>query len=218
MSCHCLSVERTSGAPWLLDQRSPRCQSGVVLWPVVSMRWRWCRVFAGRRIWQMLLQINRAWEKTPCPVVVAQTSAKTLRNGVDDAFTPKPSCRRGSGVCRKPRKVEVVKRERGNVGSRISSHKTCLKGVRGELPIGLVARKISEGSLDFRLECRTHAVRICEAALRHPWIHFPHCPVDGYLRWSCSKCGKKLQSVNGCFPIYPAHRQIVFELSFCRPE
>ena len=62
-ACRCLSVERTSGAPWLLDQRSPRCQSGVVLWPVVSMRWLWCRFFAGRRIWQMLLQLSRAWEK-----------------------------------------------------------------------------------------------------------------------------------------------------------
>ena len=30
---------------------------------VVSMRWQWCRVFAGRRIWQMLLQMSGAWEK-----------------------------------------------------------------------------------------------------------------------------------------------------------
>ena len=155
MSCLCLPVERIPGAPWLLDQRSPCWQSGVVLWPVVSMRWRWCRVFAGRSIWQMLLQMNRAWEKTQCPVVVAQTSAKTLRNGVDDASTPKPSSRRGSHVCRKPRKVEVVKREHRNVGPRVSSHKTCLKDVRCELPIGPVARKIPEGSSDFRFECRS---------------------------------------------------------------
>ena len=41
-----------------------------------------------------------------------------------------------------------------------------------------------------------------KAALRHPWIHSPHSPVDGDLLWSCSTCGKKLQSLNGCFPIY----------------
>ena len=132
--------------------------------------------------------------KTQCPVVVAQTSAKTLRKSVDDVSTLKPSCRRGSRVCKMPSKVEVVKREHSNVGPRISSHNTCLKDVRGELRIGSVARKISEGSSDSR---RTGAVRICKAALRHPWIHSPHCSVDGDLRWSCSKCGKKLQSLNG---------------------
>ena len=124
------------------------------------------------------------------------------RNSVDDASTLKPSCIRGFRVCKKPSKVEVVKREHRNVGPRISSHNICLKDVRGELPIGSVARKISEGSSDVRLECRTRAVRICKAALRRPWIHSRHCSVDGDLRWSCSKCGKKLQSLNGCFPIY----------------
>ena len=66
----------------------------------------------------------------------------------------------------------------------------------------VVARKITEGSLEVRLECRTCAVNICFAALRHPWIHFPHCSEVGDLRWSCFKCGKKLQSLYGCFPIY----------------
>ena len=140
--------------------------------------------------------------KTPCPVVVAQTSAKTLRNSVDDASTLKPSCRRGSRVCKKPSKVEVGKREHRNVGPGSSSHNICLEDVRGELPIGSVARKISERSSDVRLECRTRAVRICQAALRHPWIHSPHCSVNGDLLWCCSKCGKKLQSLDGCFPIY----------------
>ena len=100
-----------------------------------------------------------------------------------------------------PSKVEVVKREHRNVGSTLSSHDTCLKDVRDELPIGSVARKISEGSSDVRLECRTRAVRICKAALRHPWIHSPHRSVNGDPLSSCSKCGKKLQSL-GCFPIY----------------
>ena len=68
----------------------------------------------------------------------------------------------------------MVKREHKNVGPRISSHNICKKDVRGELPIGSVARKISEGSSDVRLESRTRAVRICKAALRHPWIHSPH--------------------------------------------
>ena len=139
--------------------------------------------------------------------MAAQTSAKTLRNSVYDASTLKPSCKRGSRVCKKPSKAEVVKREHRNVGPRISSHNTCLKDVRGELPIGSVARKISEGSSDFRLECRTRAVRICKAALRHPRIHSPHCSVDGGLRCSCSKCGKKLQSLSGCFPIYRDRNQ-----------
>ena len=140
--------------------------------------------------------------KTPCLAVVAQTSAKTLRNSVDDASTLKPSCMRASRVCKKPSRVEVVKREHRNVGPRISSHNTCLKDVRGELPIGSVARKMSKGSSDVRLECRTRAVRICKAALRHPWIHSPHCSVNGDLLWSCSKCGKKLHSLNGCFPMH----------------
>ena len=96
----------------------------------------------------------------------------------------------------------MVKREHRNVGPRISSHNTRLKDVRGELPIGSVARKISEGSSDVSLECRTRAVRICKAALRRPWIHSPHRSVTGDLRWSCSKGGKKLQSLNGCFPVY----------------
>ena len=30
----------------------------------------------------------------------------------------------------------------------------------------------------------------------------PHCSVDGDLRGSCSKCCMKLQSLDGCFPIY----------------
>ena len=59
-----------------------------------------------------------------------------------------------------------------------------------------------EESSDFRLECRARAVRICKAALRHPWIHSPHCSVDGDLLWKCSKCGKKLQSLNACFHIF----------------
>ena len=63
----------------------------------------------------MLLQLSRACEKTQFPVVVAQTSAKTLRKSVDDAPTLMPSCRRGSRVCKKPSKVEVVKREHRNV-------------------------------------------------------------------------------------------------------
>ena len=172
MSCRCLLVERIPGAPWLLDQRSPRCQSGVVLWHVVSMRWQWCRVFRRSQHLANVAADEQSVGKTPCPVVAAQTSAKTLRNGVDDTSTPKPSCRRGSRVCRKPRKVEVVKREHRNVGPRVSSHNICLKDVRSELSIGPVVRKIPEVSSDFRLECRTRAVRICEAALRHPWIHF----------------------------------------------
>ena len=95
-----------------------------------------------------------------------------------------------------------MKREHRNVGSRISSHNICLKDVRCKLPIGCVARKISDISLDVRLECRTRAVKICKAALRHPWIHSPHFSDDGDLRWSCSNCGKKMQSIDGCFPIH----------------
>ena len=72
--------------------------------------------------------------------------AAGLRGSVDDASTLKPSCRRGSRVCKKPSRAEVVKRGHRNVGPRISSHKICLKDVRGELPIGCVARKISECS------------------------------------------------------------------------
>ena len=49
--------------------------------------------------------------KRPSPVVDAQTSAKNLRSSVDDASTLKPSCRRGSQVCKKPSRAEVVKRE-----------------------------------------------------------------------------------------------------------
>ena len=71
-----------------------------------------------------------------------QASAKTLRNGVDDASTLKPSCKR---VCKKPSRAEVVKREHRNVGPRISPHNICLKDVGGGLPIGSVVRKISEG-------------------------------------------------------------------------
>ena len=52
-----------------------------------------------------------------------------------------------------------------------------------------------------RHECRTRTVKICEAALRHPWIHSPHCPEEGGLRSKCSKCGKRLPSPNVCFPI-----------------
>ena len=83
------------------------------------------------------------------------------------------SCRRGSRVGKKPSKVEVVKREHKNVGPRMSSHNACLKDVRGELPIGSVARKTAEGSVHVRLECRTREVKICKAALRQPWIHIP---------------------------------------------
>ena len=81
--------------------------------------------------------------ETPCPEEAVQVSAKTLRNSLEDASTLKPSCRRDSRVCKKPSRV---KREHKNVGPRI-----CLKGVRGELPIGSVARKITEGSSDARL-------------------------------------------------------------------
>ena len=82
---------------------------------VVSTRWRWCRFFAGRRIWQMLLQMSRPSEK----------------HSAD-------KCQNSSKLCGR---------------------------------------------------CR--AVRICKAALRHPWIHSPHCSVDGDLLWSCSKSVKK---------------------------
>ena len=82
----------------------------------------------------------------------------------------------------------MVKREHKNVGPRSSSHNICLKDVRGELPIGSVARKITEGSLEVRLECRTRAVNFYKAALRHPWIVAPHCSEVGDLRWSCSSC------------------------------
>ena len=54
--------------------------------------------------------------ETPCPGVAVQVSAKTLRSSVEDASTLKPSCRRGSRVCKKPAKVEVVKRDHRNVG------------------------------------------------------------------------------------------------------
>ena len=95
-----------------------------------------------------------------------------------------------------------MKREHRNDGPIVSPHNICLKDVRGELPIGSVAGKIFEGSLDVRPECRTRAVKMCTAALRHPWVHSPHCNADGDLRWSCFQCGKKLQSLNGCFPVY----------------
>ena len=87
-------------APWLLDQMSPRCQSGVVLGPVVSMRWRWCTVFAQNL--ENVAADEQSVGKTSCPVVAAQTSAKTLRNSVDDASTLKPCCKRGSRVCKEP--------------------------------------------------------------------------------------------------------------------
>ena len=66
----------------------------------------------------------------------------------------------------------------------------------------LPKKKNAEGSLEGRHECRTRTVKICEAALRHPWIHSPHCLEEGGLRSKCSKCGKKLPSPNVCFPIY----------------
>ena len=202
MSCRCLFVERTS--------RTSRAPASKV---TALSKWS-CAVAPGEHELATVQSFRRSQNvvnivageesvgKTQCPVVVAQTSAKTLRNSVADASTLKPSCRRGSRVCKKPSKVEVVKGEHRNVGPRISSHNICLKGVGCELPIGSVARKISELSSDVRLECLTRAVTICKAALRHPWIHCPHCSVDGDLRWSCSDCGKTLQSPNGCFSIY----------------
>ena len=54
--------------------------------------------------------------------------------------------------------------------------------------------------MNVRLECRTRAVKICTAALRHPWIHSPHCSVDGDLLWNCSKGCKKLHCLNVVFP------------------
>ena len=117
----------------------------------------WAMVQSFRRS-QTLANVaadERSVGKAPCSEVAVQASAKTLRNSVDDASTLKPSCRRGSRVCKKQSRAETVKREHRNVGPRSSSHNICLKGVRGELPIGSVARKISEGSSDSRLECRT---------------------------------------------------------------
>ena len=46
--------------------------------------------------------------KTPCPEVAVQASAKTLRNSVDDASTLKPSCRRGSRVCKTPSQNRAI--------------------------------------------------------------------------------------------------------------
>ena len=132
--------------------------------------------------------------------MAAQASAKTQRNSVDDASTVKPSCRRGSRVCKKPSRAEAVKREHSE--SRTSPHNVCLKDVRGELPIGGVAGKIFQGSVDVRLECRTRAVKNCKATVRHPWLHSPHYSVDGDRQWSCSICGKKLHSPNMYFPIF----------------
>ena len=111
-----------------------------------------------------------------------QASATTLRNGVEGASTLKPSRRRDSRVCKKPSRAEVVKREHKHVGPRSSSHKICLKKVGDELPMGLDARKISEGLLEGRHECRTRAVKICFAASRHPWIHSLQCSEVGDLR------------------------------------
>ena len=151
--------------PSLLDQRSLLCQSGVVLRPVVSMRWQWCRAFASRRIWYLLMQVSRAWEKHRALRRLYRQVPKLCKNSVDDASTLKPSCKRGSRACKKPSRTEVVKRERRNVGPRTSSHNICLKDVSGDLPIGSAARKISEWSLDVRLECRTRAVKICKASV-----------------------------------------------------
>ena len=107
------------------DRRSVLCQSGVVLRPVVSMSWRWCRASVACRRWQMLLQVFRAWEKHRARRWLCSQVPKKMRKSVGDASTLKPSCRRFSRVCRKPSKAEVVKREHKNVGSRISSHNIC---------------------------------------------------------------------------------------------
>ena len=110
---------------------------------------KWSCAVARREHEMAMVQIFRrsqdlanvaAGEQSVGKLCVAQTSAKTLRNSVDVASTLKPSCRRGSRVWKKPSKVEVVKREHRNFGPRISSHNTSLKEVRGELPIGSVAR------------------------------------------------------------------------------
>ena len=189
-------MERILGAPWLPDQRSLLCQSGVVLRPVREHEMAMVQSF--RRL-QKAANVVAVDQRVGKHRALRQTSAKTLRNSVGDVSTLKPSCRRGSRVCKKPSRAEVVKREHKNVGSRISVHNICLKDVRSELPIGSVARKIGEGALEVRLECRTRAIKICKAALRHPWIHSPHCSEDGGLRWSCSKCGKKTAEPHGLF-------------------
>ena len=75
-----------------------------------------------------------------------------------------------------------------------------MSGVSCRLEV--LPERFSRWSSDVRLECRTRAVKICKVALRHPWIHSPHCSVDGDLLWSCSKCGKELQSLDCCFPIH----------------
>ena len=133
----------------------------------------------------MLLQGEQSVGKTPCPEEAVQASAKTLRNSLDDASSLKLSCNRGSRVCKKPSKAEVVEREHRSVGPRISSHNTCLEDVSGELPIGCVAGpRMSVWNV---VSVQSESVK---PALRHPWIHSPHCSVDGDLRWSCSKCGR----------------------------
>ena len=71
--------------------------------------------------------------KTPCLVVVAQTSAKTLRNSVEDASTLKPSCRRGSRVCKKPSRAETVKREHRNEGPSCPSRTALRRGTLVEV-------------------------------------------------------------------------------------
>ena len=152
------------------------------------MRWRWSRAFASHRTWLMLLQVSRAWEEHRALSEAVQVSAKTLRNSVDHASTLKPSCRRDSRVRKNPSRADVVKRVHRNVWAENFTAQYLSKGCRGWTADWKCCQEDFRGSLDIRLECRTRAVRICKAALRHPWIHSPHCSVDGDLQWSCSKC------------------------------
>ena len=58
------------------------------------------QIFRRSQDWANVAADEQSVGQTPCPVVIAQTRAKTLRNSVDDASSLKPSCRRGSHVCR----------------------------------------------------------------------------------------------------------------------
>ena len=104
-------------AVWVLNRRSLLCQSGIVLRRVVSTASCRRRQIAGDQI----------VEETQCAEVGVKASVRTSRNSAKEASTLKPSCWRGSRVCKKPSRAVAAIRERSNPGSRISSHSILLK-------------------------------------------------------------------------------------------
>ena len=119
MSCRCLSVERTS---WRLDQKV----TALSKWSsAVARREHEMAVVPSFRRSQNVANVaagEQSVGKTPCLVVARRQVPKLCEKVWTMPFALKPSCRRGSRVCKKPRKVEVVKREHRNVGPRIAQH------------------------------------------------------------------------------------------------